>query len=212
MKKLLFFAAIFCLPLLSEAQWVINLNGSAGMAKRWSSKSGDLQSFYSTPGVSFTVGGEVQYYFTKRTGLGFGVEYAYSRALNDDYNDRFHEKTYYYSKTIRLPISFLWLPGNLMRSVIRIGISGNINTKHHNYDLNETTTYRDNPFFMGIHAGYSYLLGKRFRLGILLNEDMGWFVRESDKDNISNPPLYYTSHYFFTANVSFSYRIFGKEK
>ncbi|VAW27329.1 hypothetical protein MNBD_BACTEROID07-1700, partial [hydrothermal vent metagenome] len=66
------------------------------------------------------------------------------------------------------------------------------------------------PFFLGIHLGYYYKLGDRFRIGILLYRDVNWFSKRifQNSDGTTEPAMT-RNRYFHTVQLTLSYRLFG---
>jgi len=213
MKKTILFISLLWLPFWASAQWSVNINGGAGIAKEWERQPPNAQStlptvsFYSTPGYSFQGGIDAIYYITPHFGLGSGVVYSHNRSL-DDYIEII--KIYWHSETIKIPLTLQWTLGSSLRSTIQFGFYLNINLRQHEFDSVGSITYRDKPFFMGLRLGYAYKLGNRLSLGILFNEDLNGFMNEIYQDYRRGITYKSYNRYYFTTQITFSYRLFGE--
>ncbi len=206
------------LPFLVSAQWSANLIAGGGLAFVTAINPGygssEPQHFgYSTTGYSFQGGIEVNYFYTSRFGLGSGLIYSHSRSLMDfQANPDVTIKKYWHSETISIPLNLNWALGKARRSTIVFGLVGNINLRHHEFDAPDyrSSTYRNHPVFLGIHAGYYYNLGNRFQIGILFYRDIEWFRKEIFQNpDCTIEPALTKERYFHTAQLTFSYRLFG---
>ncbi len=217
MKKSIILFILLWLPFLAAAQWTVNLKAGAGTAKEFERevipadpKNGLSYSFFSTPGYSYFGGVDVNYFFSQHLGLSTGLAYSFSRSRDDLMGDVFGFEEYWISETIKTPVSLLWSPGNSGRSIIRVGFSAEINLRHQEFEKGQhSITYRDNPFFLGFHLGYEYGLSKRFRLGILLNTDMTYFLNQIEHDYITGEVFINYRRYYFTSQITLSYQLFG---
>ncbi len=215
MKKSITIIILLLCPFWASAQWSVNLKAGAGYAKEIEKEvdpgAGISFSFFSRPGYSYFGGIDVEYSFSKHLGLGSGLLYSYSRSM-DGYANQFQMKQYWHSETLNVPVSLLWKPGTAGRSTFQAGLSAKINLRHHQYETSQpeymaNLTYRDNPFFLGFHLGYEYAPAERFRVGILLNEDIGFFLKQIV--NAGNGDVYriFYRHYF-TPQLTLSYSLF----
>ncbi len=118
---------------------------------------------------------------------------------------------YWHSQTLKVPVSLLWKPGVSGRSILQFGFSAEINLRHHEYDTGQQSiTYCDHPFFLGVHLGYEYKLFNRFKLGILLNQDITWFMKQIEHDYNTGEVFWSHRRYYFTPQITMSYKLFGK--
>jgi len=220
MKKISLLFGLLWLPFLVSAQWSVQMTAVAGVAAETSitpayGSSEPLHFGYSTLDYSFQGGVEVNYFYTSRFGLGSGLTYSHSRSLMDfRANPDVTEKKYWYSETIKIPLNLNWALGKARRSIILLGIVGNINLRRHEFppsgDGYGPSSYRDNPFFLGIHLGYYYSLGNRLRVGILMYRDINWFSKQIFQNpNGTIEPALTSKRYFHTAQLTLSYRLFG---
>jgi len=168
--------SLLWLPFWVSAQWSVNLTAGGGIAKEFEReeiKSERSYSFFSTPGYSYFAGIGVYYFFSQHIGMGSGLAYSNIRSRDNLMQNAFGITKYWHSETLKVPFSLLWAPGVSGRSILQFGFSAEINLRHHEYEKDQhSITYRDNPFFLGFHLGYEYNLSERFRLGILLNDDV----------------------------------------
>jgi hypothetical protein len=212
MKKIFILTVLLWLPFWAAAQWSVSIKAGAGMAKEFErDDDGGLSfSFSSTPGYAWFAGVYADYYFSQRLGIGSGLVYAYSRSRDDLIDDHFGFDYYWRSQALKIPVTLLWAPGASGRSLLRFGFSGEINLRHHEFDKSQSITYRDHPFFLGVHFGYEYALSQKFKIGILLNSDITYFLEQVEiGDSNGNIAVSYR-RYYFTSQVTLSYRIFGK--
>ena len=202
------------LPFIATAQWSVNLKAGAGYAKEIAKEvdpgGGISFSFFSRPGYSYFGGADVEYFFSKHLGVGSGLTYAYSKSLDNYVYSMFQTKQYWHSETLNLPLSLLWKPGAKGRSILQAGLSAKINLRHHQYEngLLQPFTYRDNPFFLGFHLGYEYSPIERFKVGVLLNEDIGWFLKEVGRDANNGKVFRSFYRHYFTPQITLSYCLF----
>ena len=219
MKRIFILSVLLWLPFWAAAQWSVSIKAGAGVAKEFErdNDASDLDnglsfSFFSTPGYSWFAGIYTDYFFSQRLGLGSGLAYSYSRSRDDLMNDAFNFNDYWHAQTLKIPVSLLWLPGASGHSLLRFGFSGEINLRHHEFDNSQSITYRDHPFFLGVHFGYEYALSQRFRLGILLNSDVTHFLEQVEMADFNGNVAVSYRRYYLTAQVTLSYRIFGNDR
>lgn len=127
-------------------------------------------------------------------------------------HDAFGFNDYWHAQTLKIPVSLLWSPGASGRSLLRFGFSGDINLRHHEFDKSQSITYRDNPFFLGVHLGCEYALSQRFRLGFLLNSDITYFLEQVEMADFNGNVAVSYKRYYFTSQLTLSYRIFGHDR
>ena len=217
MKKSIILLSLFCLPFLAAAQWTINIRAGAGTAMEFardydSSDNDNLPSysFYSTPGYSYFGGIDANYFFSSHLGVETGLYYSYNRSLDDMLHDFIGFHQYWVSQTLEIPVGLLWTPGTSGRSLLRFGFSANINLRHHEYDKNQSITYRDNPFFLRFHMGYEYGLSKMFSIGILLNTDITHFLSQVMwADTAGDVVAINYTRFYFTPLLTLRYQLFG---
>ena len=219
MKKIFILSVLLWLPFWVAAQWSVSIKAGAGVAKEFERgndasdpDNGLSFSFFSTPGYSWFAGMYADYSFSQRLGLGTGLAYSYSRSPDDLMHDAFGFNDYWHAQTLKIPVSLLWSPGASEHSLLRFGFSGEINLRHHEFDKSQSITYRDNPFFLGVHLGYEYALSQRFRLGILLNSDITYFLEQVEMADFNGNVAVSFKRYYFTSQLTLSYRIFGHDR
>ena len=217
MKKSIILLSLFCLPFWAAAQWTVNIRAGAGTAREFArdytpSDHDNLPSYSSssTPGYSYFGGIDANYFFSSHLGIETGLYYSYNRSRDELMHDAFDFQKYWVSQTLEIPVGLLWTPGTSGRSLLRCGFSANINLRHHEYDKNQSITYRDNPFFLRFHLGYEYGLSKMFSIGILLNSDITRFLSQIEWANtVGDVVAINHKRFYFTPLLTLRYQLFG---
>ncbi len=106
--------------------------------------------------------------------------------------------------------------GSGHHSSLRFGFSTHINLLQKSPDYESLKTYTYNPVFWSVHTGYFYRLNSRFQLGIMINRDVTRFLKREEKNvyiqDLADSANMISKHYFFTAQVSVCYRLFGHNR
>lgn len=215
MKKIVILFFLFCVPFWAVAQWSVNFTLGSGIAKEWehpgNSWTSEFPSSISKPGLAVLAGFDADYYFRPHLGIGTGLTLAYGRSIDAYLAIASVYQEYWYSEALRVPLSLVWTPGKKRHSTFKFGISGNINLRHHKLQAPVQPSYRDNPFFMGAHIGYCYKFDRKLKIGLLLNEDLNWFLNQVYIVYNTYPPGESYNRYYFTAVATLSYQLWGKK-
>jgi hypothetical protein len=219
MKTKNFLVAVFLFfPFWATAQWPVSLTAGAGLASETILQTAQYQSDnhkerYSNIlvfGYAFHLGAETGHFFSPRTGMSAGVEFAYAKSPDD--NISLYPDGNWRSISLKIPVSLLLALGYEKRSFLRFGFSTHISLskKSPEYIVSDET-YSYHSFFWSVHAGYAYQAGKRVRAGILLSRDITPYL-EIRQDNVGIganpvPVILFTDHYFFTLTATVSYRL-----
>lgn len=229
MKKVILFLSMLWLPFLANAQWSIQFTTAGGplldMEREVSQNLYSLNKVYGDlyghVGYSLQAGIDVQYFISPGIGVGTGIAYQYIKIDGDPMFRDFVTNEFFYndSRSIMIPLSFLWSPGKHHRSVLSFGFVSHINLIHdENFSNTSMETY---PFYSDVRLGYSYRFGNRFEAGIFFSRTLGWYSRTNyyyyyipgaDISTGYASRVTYYDRYFTSAQLSVSYRLFGRKK
>ena len=219
MKKTVVSFVLLTLPFLASAQWSAYITGGGGSAIKNVTES-VLMSNYTTNkqhtnsvafGYSFQGGLDINYFWSPKLGLASGLTYYYSRVPGETLTTGELSQENWHSEAMQIPLSLLWSPGKRHRSIIRLGFSANFSLMYNTFG--QAINYWYNPFFWEVHLGYSRSIGDRFRLGLLLSQNLNWYMKEEVTNAVSDAGSgMVNKHYFTNVLVTVSYRLFGNKK
>lgn len=223
MKKTIAIFILLIFPFFANAQWSFKISAGAGPGfeaiketYRIVASQAEYGSYAQTYfGYSFQGGIKVQYFISKRFGVGTGLLYHYSQANNDDNLDLSlsYVPRSRPSNSIRIPYYLLWSPGKSHHSIFSFGLASNINLMPYRHWGNKIIDDYV-PFYTTLILGYYYRVGKRFTAGITLNHDINWYCRTTHYNYFTNYGPYNILHerHFNSARVTMDYRLFANKK
>lgn len=222
-KSIIIFVLLFS-PFLASAQWSLRITAGAGPAIETAREVDQIVNSraeysmvsYGFTGYSFQAGMDLQYFISSQIGLGTGLAYQYSQVKDDDYLELGlpNAPKKRHLSSIKIPFALLWSSGSRSHhSLFSFGLDANISLMSYKYWDSSTTDYYL-PFFSSLLVEYSYRLGTRFSMGILINRDINWYSRTTHYNigignggNTKVANIMFYKH-LFSAKIMLSYRLF----
>ena len=220
MKRIFIILALLLFPFWALAQWSAYVTGGIGSAYEAISESVfrvpqytyvDGYSRSVAYGYTFQGGLEIEYSISSRFGLATGLDYTFSHSPGADLNvaggslrTKWHAE-----QAIEIPISLLLLPGRRHLSTIKLGLSSNFSLMYNTLGVYGSGMLWYNNYFWGAHLGYSRRLDDRLRLGILLNQNLNWYMEELSFKTMTGVGygVIRARHYYTNLMVTVSYRL-----
>ncbi len=189
---------VLILPLLSMAQFKINLGINPGVSKIYSNDS-----YSKNPhniGISFKAGLETNYFFNENFGIGTGASYYYNNA-----NWSFHgtDMGNLTSEFISLPVNLFYRFNNQKFEIVW---GGSVNLRlGSNYPLHDYENGSYDDGYINLHAGFSYYLNNKTKIGFLYEAGVQPFASyKEDHSPHAHGILYFARN----AYITLSYNIF----
>ncbi len=219
MKKTISIFIFLVFPFFAKAQWSAYARIGAGFAGETINESVLLMPDYNTfkpylsssaLGYSFQGGLDVNYFFSTRFGLASGLDYNYAKCPGEvllvagDFYSNPH------SEALKIPLSLLWSPGKRHRSLLRLGLSANFGLMYNAPGITGSILWY-NYYFWGVQIGYARRWGDRFRLGLLWQRNLNWYMEEiagHAGTDVGSGTLF-AKHYFSNLMITVSYRLLG---
>lgn len=226
MKRIFIMLTFLLLPFWASAQWSAYVTGGIGSAYETMSESLFLLPHYTIVngysrstayGYSFQGGLDIEYFISPRFGLATGLGYTFSHSPGAFLNvaGGSLETKWHAEQAMEIPISLLWSPGRRHLSTINLGLSSNFSLMNNTSFIYGSGFLWYNNYFWGAHLGYSRRLADRLRLGILLDQNLNWYMEEFAYKTITTDVGTGTlraRHYYTDLMVTVSYRLLGGKK
>jgi hypothetical protein len=162
---------------------------------------------------------DAQYFISPRFGMGTGLSYQYNKFQANFRSLINNEPLYNDSKSVMIPLSFLWSPGKHHKSVLSVGLAAHINLMHDEHYSNMSV--EQYPFYTDLRLGYAHRLGKRFEAGLLFSRTLGWYSKTryyyfvttggDISTGYASRDTYY-DRYFTSLQLTLSYKLFGNKR
>ncbi len=159
-NKFIFLFMMLIIPILSWAQFELDVSFSSGFSKTYDKRGGSPVS--DKFGLSYKGGFETNYIFKSGFGIGTGLLYSYTESTWIISID--HDRS---SNAISIPFNIFYQFGSSKFEFL-LGTTANINlNKGFRLNINSKEEYK--PLYMNLQAGGFYHLSKTLKLGIITN-------------------------------------------